>query len=53
MNFAEKNCAMKDDGSIIYSVIGIDITGNIRMLSRHIDKTPEEIYTMLGMELPK
>ena len=46
-------CAMKDNGDIIYSVIGIDIAGNIRMLSMHIDRTPEEIYTMLVMKIPK
>jgi DNA-binding GntR family transcriptional regulator len=40
-------CAMNDDGTIKYSVISRDMPGAIKMMARHIDRTEEEITTML------
>jgi len=40
--------AMNDDGSMIYSTISRDDAGAIRMMSRHVDRTEDEIRKMLG-----
>jgi hypothetical protein len=40
-------CAMNDDGRIRYTAISRDMSGAIRMMARHIDRTEEEIRTML------
>ena len=41
-------CAMNDDGSVKYTVASRDMPGAIKMMSRHIDRTEEEIARMLG-----
>jgi DNA-binding GntR family transcriptional regulator len=45
--FPHRICAMNDDGTIQYTAISRDSAGAIRMMSRHIDRTEEEIREML------
>ena len=49
--FPVRLAAMKDDGSPIYTVMSRDEAGAIRMMSRHIDRTEEEIMNMLEGKL--